>query len=142
MSFLFNIPYCISLYFFSHSFLFFKLGTAPPAEEGEDNDDDYEVEEEEVPPPPVVRTPPRHPNRRQRRQQAEPLVATFQSLSINKHSQKMFHYNFTWEEGLLPGGNGNTHDLRNRASIEMLLPGPTSIEQLLCSVISNGKQVK
>ena len=54
----------------------------------------------------------------------------------------MIIYLYPWEEGLLHGSNGTMQDLRNWCLIDILLPGPTTLGQLLCSVISKGTKVK
>ena len=49
---------------------------------------------------------------------------------------------FKWFEGFLENCGFGRENLHHQCTIEVLLPGPTSLNQLDCSVVSKGIQVK
>ena len=122
----------------------------PPAaaaaseEEGDNEDDDEEEEEEEEQQEQVVRHPVRTPPRRPRRNRVDPLVEALGGLSLRtcKPNHKMIWIVFKWIEGFLQNCGFGRENLLHRCTIEVVLPGPTSLNQLDCSVISKGMQVK
>ena len=113
----------------------------PPAvaseEEGDDDDNEEEEEEQVVPQP--VQNP-----CRPRCDWVDPLVAALGGLSIctSKPNHKIIWILWKWFEGFLENCGFGRENLYHRCSIEVLLPGPTSLNQLDCSVISKGMQVK